>query len=288
MKILLNAEYKALRFGEFVKADSSANECIFDTEHAKNSDQFAKTVYEEIAKAHGFEISSKKDKKEFYSELIAKLTELELPEMNEQPASELVNEVLTNGFAANLSDDDIMAKLYETGKVKIKDVQKVFKVACEKGGFRLSAKSIKEKVATALTAIEFTPAEYSEVETMCACFLKGTEDGSIEAIQGASEKVILSSIRAWAKSKDIALPKRTSGSANSGTSGLATRVLETLLDGNFLFENSENLPAIEVRVKQSLLVLKPNISDGQIPKYISSIMVSVNFALAVIKTTKAA
>jgi len=120
MKVLISNNYKALRVGQYVKADDSVGEFVFDSENCEHS---VATLLE-ICSTN--KIKAKKDKKEkVISILEAGIIKLELPQMSERPLSEVVAEIVEAGFAAGKEDDDIKIEIVQAG-VPFKLANKLF------------------------------------------------------------------------------------------------------------------------------------------------------------------
>lgn len=193
MKFLINSEFKALRTGEYVSADESAGEFIFDSE---NCDMSVATLMEIAA---GNKVAAKKDKKENVIEvLVAGLSKLKLPSMNEKPASEKVKEIVEAGIAEGLSDDEMLIKIVQSG-IKFKLAGKLFTQVMTAGGYRVSNKERKAAIREILVEAEFQPEEYQEITDIIAKICKQVADtDAAQAMQG---------IKAYAKEFEIELPK---------------------------------------------------------------------------------
>jgi hypothetical protein len=193
MKVLINANYKALRVGQFVKADEAASEFVFDTEDCEHS---VATLLEIGAKN---KIDVKKDKKEKVISILENgIIKLELPEMSERPISEVVSEIVAAGVAANKEDDEILIEIVQAG-VKFKQAGKLFSQCMADGGYRVTNKERKSSIREILVSAEFEPSTYEEVTEMLESICNTVNDtSSVQALQG---------IRAYAKEFELEIPK---------------------------------------------------------------------------------
>jgi len=196
MKALINANFKALRTGKFVRADESVGEFIFD-DKADDENQPSVATLLEIAAAN--KIKAKKGKKkEVVAILAAGIKSMELPVMSERPVSELVEEIVKNGVAADHSDDQMLIAIVTAG-VKFKQAGKLFNNAMTEGGYRVSAKDRKVNIRDHLVEAEFEPSSYSEITEMISSMIKDLSDVDLaQALRG---------IKAYAKEFELELPK---------------------------------------------------------------------------------
>jgi hypothetical protein len=207
MKFLITSAFVALRSGQYVKADESAQEFILDTE---NCDLAVSTLLE-IAAANNIE--AKKGKKDKVVETLeAGLLELEIPEMNSKPESDIVKEIVQNGVDNELSDDEMLIAIV-LAKIPFKKAGKLFNQAMIDGGFLISAKDRKAEIKEILVAAEFHPEEYSEVSSMLLRITEGVkadEENDVEelkAIADTTTSQAMKSIREFAKEFEFVLPK---------------------------------------------------------------------------------
>ena len=193
MKVLISNNYKALRVGQYVKADDSVGEFVFDSENCFHS---VATLLE-ICSTN--KIKAKKDKKEkVISILEAGIIKLELPQMSERPLSEVVAEIVEAGFAAGKEDDDIKIEIVQAG-VPFKLANKLFTEVVTQKGFRISVADRKVAVREILIANDFEPSTYEEVTAM----LEKLSD----EVSDTSTAQALKAVKAYAKEFSIEIPK---------------------------------------------------------------------------------
>lgn len=196
MKTLIGQNFKALRTGKYVKADEAAGEFVFD-DKASDENQASVATLLEIAAAN--KIKAKKGKKkEVVAILVAGIKKMELPVMSERPVSEVVEEIVKNGIAADQSDDEMLIAIVQAG-VKFKQAGKLFNNAMTEGGYRVSAKDRKENIRGHLVEAEFEPSAYSDISEMVTELTKELSDVDLaQALRG---------IKAYAKEFELELPK---------------------------------------------------------------------------------
>ena len=215
MKFLINDSFKALRSGEFVVADSSVDEFIFDSE---NTDDLSVAAMIEIASANGATLGKgKKDKTVKALEVI--LTNLELPEMNDKTDSQKVEEIVAAGVEAEKDDDTMLIEIVQSG-VKFKHANKLFAKAMEAGGFRITSKARKAEARDILVEAEFTPADYDAVTAMCEVLC--------EAVNDTTTSQAFAIIKSYCKEFEIELPKPVKVKKASG--GLRAKVFAWIVE----------------------------------------------------------
>jgi hypothetical protein len=173
MKVLVAENFKAKYIGEFVPAhvNEKRGEFVLDT---TNKDQFEFAILEEVAQANGF--SLKKEKKEkVLLNLEAEIIKLNLQELNQMTDTQKVQEIVSNGFAAKKSEDEMIVEIVQSG-VPFKRAYRLFKDAMEEGGFKISPKKRSEEVTKILTDCEFEPKEFSEVEKVVETICEKVKD----------------------------------------------------------------------------------------------------------------
>lgn len=207
MKVLINNNFKALRRGEFVSANSEAGEFIMDTE---NSEEMTVATLQEVCLANKIEFG-KKDKK---SDLLSKIETglIKLPEQSKMSETQKVKEIIVAGVAAGKSDDEMLIEIVTSG-IPFKLAGRLFKKEMEEGGHRISASKRKESIEEILAEAEFEPATYQEVSDMVARIVKEVND--------TDDKQAMKAIKAYMKEKELEVPKPEKGEAPRG--GLRSR-----------------------------------------------------------------
>lgn len=195
MKTLINDSFKALRTGDYVKADIDAGEFILDTN--VDDPSITKAALTEVANANDIKISGK-TKAEILDSLEVGLEAMNLPEMNKMGDSEKVLEIVTAGVEADLDDDTMLIKIVQSG-IKFSAANKMFKAAMETGGFRTAMSKVKELAREILVGAEFNPESHSDVSEMVG--------NLVLEINGSDEKQALKAVKAYCKEFEIELPK---------------------------------------------------------------------------------
>ena len=196
MKFLINDSFKALRSGEFVVADSSADEFIFDSE---NTDDLSVAAMIEISEGNGF-LLKKGKKDQIVKTLVDQLTSLELPEMNDKTDSQKVEEIVAAGVEAEKDDEEMLIEIIQSG-VKFKAAGKLFAKAMEAGGFRITSKARKAEAREMLVDAEFEPENYDDVKKMCELICEEVNDTT------TSQAFVI--IKGYCKEFELELPKPT-------------------------------------------------------------------------------
>lgn len=216
MKYLINDSFKAMRRGEFVKANEQAGEFILD-----ESSDYSLSTLREIAKENKIELKSKITKASALSTILDKLGELKMSEQNEPTESEKVESIVKEGVEAGKSDDLILVDIVNSG-VKFTKAMKLFKNAVEKLGLRISTKDRKEQIGKLLTKEDFNPESFQDVQDMANKIVKEIED--------TNYKQSVSVIRSWAKANDVQLPKKPKGAPSGGVRGFRAKAFQFMLD----------------------------------------------------------
>lgn len=194
MKVLINADFKALRTGKFVVANEEAGEFIFNS---KDVEDLSIATLLEIGKAN--KIKVKKGKKgDVVDTLVEGIEELELAVVSEKPISLLAEEIVAAGVEAGESDEEMQIKIVQAG-AKFKQAGKLFNQAMASGGFRVTAKERKANIRTVLVEAEFQPETSEEVSKMVARLEDELND--VNASQANA------GIRAYAREFEIEIPK---------------------------------------------------------------------------------
>ncbi len=202
-KYLIDATLKALRVGEFVKADEEAKEFIFDTDEGANI-----ATMRGIAEASEVTLdSSLKKGQAICDALSAGLTELDLPHMDKMAESDVVTNIIKEGLAADKSDDEMLVQIISSG-ITFKKAGRMFKSAMETGGHRLTAKDRQAATDKILADSEFDPDSYADVQE-AATTLKA-------AIKDTDDRAALVCIRKYAKEHEIEMPKAVRATRRRG------------------------------------------------------------------------
>lgn len=196
MKYLLNHDFKVIRKGTHVEADESVGEMIFNTEEVSD---FTIGMMEEVANSNKLGKLGSGNKSSIIENLTKALeTMTEVAEQNGPTESQIAERIITEGFDAGDSDDEMLVKMVTEG-ISFKNAMKIFKQTVERLGLRVSTKDVKETVAKLLAELDFNPETYDEVQDIL---------GHIREQTQAEEKQANAAIRAYCKANEIALPKK--------------------------------------------------------------------------------
>ncbi len=198
MKFLINQEFKVLRRGDYVVADESVGEFIYDTEGTPLHNGTA----QEVAEANGFKISKKLSKADYTTKLNEELLAMNAPEQNTPTESQRVEEIVKAGYDAGKNDDAIMVDLVQSG-ISFKKVSKMFKAAVESLGLRVSNKDVATQASEILAAMDFDPKTGADV--------KAAVEAITAKIEKADPKQALAAVRKYAKANGFELPKAPKG-----------------------------------------------------------------------------
>lgn len=196
MKILINANFKALRTGDFVVADTEAGEFLFDSETA--AEEFTAALLSDIADANKVKVGSKDNKDAIVEKIITNPKILELPVMSEKTDSQKVAEIVAAGVEAGKDDDSILIEIVQSG-IKFKVAGKLFNKAMQEGGYRITTKERKAQCREILVEAEFAPETYDEVEEML--------ERMIGEVNDTTTSQAFSIMKSYAKEFEIELPK---------------------------------------------------------------------------------
>lgn len=201
MNVLISNDFKALRAGEFVTASEDSNEFILDTE---NCDLACATLLE-IADAN--KIPLKKGKKnDMVSDLETGLLKLNLPEMSKMSETDQVKQIVTDGFAADQSDEQMIIQILEA-KIPFRRAGKLFRQVVESLGLRISVKARAEAIEAILEDNEFYPEKFEEVQAMCERIAVGDKEAELEPVADTTTQQAMKAIKKFLKVKEIEFPK---------------------------------------------------------------------------------
>lgn len=193
MLTLINDSFKAVRTGQFVKANEEAGEFVLDSENC----EFSVATLLEIGAANKIDLV--KEKKDLVIEKLCEgIVKLGLPEMTERPLSEIVAEIVKAGVEADKSDDQMLIEIVQAG-APFKRANKEFENAMTAGGYRISKKDRVKEVRAILVEAEFAPEAYSETADMIERLVKEVAD--------TNSSQAMSCIKAYAKEMELELPK---------------------------------------------------------------------------------
>jgi len=198
MKYLLSAEFKVMRRGEFVEADTSVGEFIYDTE----GEAVSNGVAHEIADNNALTVSKKLKKEDYINALNEELSKMEVSEQNTPTESQRVLQIVKDGYDAGKNDDAILIEIVTAG-ISFKKAAKLFKQSVESLGLRVSTKDVVTQANEILAAIDFAPTTQADVDAAVAAITSKVE--KVEAKQA------LAAIRKYAKTNEITLPEKPKG-----------------------------------------------------------------------------
>lgn len=200
---LIDSNLKALRVGAFVKADTDTKEFIFDTEEGANI-----ATMRGIAEANEITLASNLKKgQEICDALSTGLEGLDLPKMDKMAESDVVANIIKEGLAEDKTDDEMLVQIISSG-ITFKKAGRMFKVAMEKGGHRITTKDRQASVNEVLVKLQFNPDSYSDVHEAIVAVKA--------AIKDTEDRQALFCIRKYAKDHDIEMPKIVRKSKRAG------------------------------------------------------------------------
>lgn len=195
MKYFINTNFKALRKGDYVTADESNGEFIYDSE----SCDFPQATLKEIAKANKIKISSKDNSKQICEKLDEGLAKLKIPKVDKMTDTQKVEEIIEAGVAAEKTDDEMLVEIVQAG-ISFKSAGKLFNNVMTEKGYRIAAKERSAKAVTILDDLGFSPKNYDDVSKAIGALTRGIPD--------TNHKQAISLIRKYAKTNGIELPKK--------------------------------------------------------------------------------
>lgn len=193
MKALINVGLEIIRKGEFVSANESAGEFLFDSE----SCDLTLKILVMICQENLVSVPRKSNKKETIAILAEHINTMEIPTMNDKTDSQKVEEIVAAGVEAGSSDEDMLIEIIQAG-IKFKAAGRMFKEAMESGGYRITAKLRKEQCRDVLVECEFSPADYDAVLAMV--------DSLVGKVADTTTSQAHAMIRSYAKEFEIDLP----------------------------------------------------------------------------------
>jgi hypothetical protein len=214
MKYLINANFVAIRKGEFVAADNKAAEFLLDS-----TDQTLKrAVLLEIAKANKIKLSTKLSVADSYELLDEELSKMNIPEQNQPTESQKVLELVKVGHAAGKTEDQILCEIIVAG-ISFKKAGKLYAQAVVDAGIAVNTKDLKTRAGEIMTTAEFKPSTHAEVETMAKTIKKEfpkAEDGQISSV-----------IRRFLRAGNIEIPATPKG--QRGATGFRKAAFDWML-----------------------------------------------------------
>lgn len=210
-KYLIRSDFKATRKGEFVTANESAGEFVYETGNGSN---LTSGQIFEIADANKLSIPKSLKKGDAIAKLDELLETLKLDEVNKMTDTAMVEKICEAGVAAGKTDDEILIEIVTSG-VKFGVAGKLFRQVMEAKGFRVSNSERSKKAEELLGDVELATSDdvAEAIETLT------------QNIPDTNEKQALVILRRFAKAKEIELPKvakREKGHV-SGFRGVAYR-----------------------------------------------------------------
>lgn len=213
-KVVLKAKQAA-----WLKPDAEAGEAIVTKE-------LSKAALIEIAKANKFKIDSGLHKNDYFEILINNIYKMEgISIMSEQPITQQIDELVTNGFAAGQSKWVIIANMSEIENIDQAKLEAKYKESATRLGFEVDPKVIKANINEYLDSINIK--EIPDYDTVTAIV-----DGIVENVENADNTIALSMLRKYAKSlfegvADWKFPKKTKKSGG-GKGGSAKSLFQTI------------------------------------------------------------
>lgn len=215
MKVLINANFKALRTGDYVKASEKAGEAIIDS-----NDDISVAVLKEVAGANKIDIKGLKKKDDIHKAVFDGINKMGLPTMSEKTDSDKVKDIVKAGIEAGKNEDQILVEIVNSG-VKFSAATRYYKEALKESGMYISSKDRKEQATAILKEMEFAPESFQDVQDAVVKIREGVVD--------TDDKKALSAIRAYCKENEIAMPKKAKGGAGGNRSSIRTRTMDFVL-----------------------------------------------------------
>lgn len=258
-RYLINRDLKALRQGQFAKADSSVSEFILDTD-SKDVPNMA--VLRGIADAHGFAIKETKPV-QFLAELEQNLQSIKLPMVNKMSDTDIIDKIVTAGHKAGKTDDDMLIEIVKAG-VPFKNAGKGFKEAMERLGFRITTKDRQAEIDKILSENKFSAESYDEV--------KKAMEHIVKKVANTTDKQAISAIRKYAKANGIEIPKAERKERGAG--GFKTRMYKwiqenpTATDAKFqkYLESEERSAGVVKKVLPLMAMVRAAVKTAMTPK----------------------
>lgn len=213
MKYLVAGDRKVLRKGNFVSADESVGEFIFDDETVEDMKEVTVDVLKSICRNNNIPMGKNPTRGDLIINLTKNLPTLELPEQNTMSQSEVIKSIVAeaganrkpgsdpDAFEVEVFTECIQRLNAEGITFKIKQLGNLVKKEIAEQGFIITNAQRKDQINAILTEAEFRPEEWDEVEAMIERLTK--EVGDTERGQA------LSAIRRYLKAEEFELPKRT-------------------------------------------------------------------------------
>lgn len=216
MLYLFKNNLKAYRKGQFVEANESAGEFIYDDiEDGVNT-----ATLHGIAEANNIKLPSKGKKADLVEALAVGLSTLDIPEVNEMTDSQKVREIVEAGHKADKSDDAMLVEIVNAG-VSFKSAAKLFKSTMEELGYRVTSKDRAESCRKVLADADFKPETYDDVNKMAEKIANDVAD--------TSEKQAVAAIRKYCKEMEITIPKAPK-KAKSATGGYKAKAYAWMVE----------------------------------------------------------
>lgn len=234
MKFLLNTEKKAIRRGEFVKADQSAGEVIMETGAITDDKEYTVAVLHEIAKANSIPAPKNSSRADLIENLSTNLEKMKMAEQNTPTQSDIIKDIVTQAGESRVEGTDsdefevsvfttCITKLNELGiTFKIKQLGNLVKNEIASQGLVVSNAQRRDMANEILEGEGFNPETWDDVEAMLETLT--TE------VQDTDRKQALSILRKFCKTNEIELPKRTA--AKKAVGGFRKQAID------FMIQNS--------------------------------------------------
>lgn len=247
MKFLINNSFRAIKRGEFVKANKKAGEFVLDT---KKIDDFAQATLMEIGIKNKVVLQFSSRKSETLKVLesgLLKLNLIEASEMSEENVldqaqvavvtqEQKVKNIIVAGIAADKSDDQMIVELINSG-IPFKVAGKLFYKEMTEGGYRLSAAQMKATVQMTLESLEFVPEKFTDIEKMADALINGNEKFAIQPIKGLDSAEALKGIKAYLKGLGIEIPKKEKAPKVKGEKVAA--IIQSIMDFMTKYPNAD-------------------------------------------------
>ena len=198
MKVLINANFEALRKGDFVEANEDAGEFILVIDEEDATCNVSNATLIEICKSSNLNVRKQKTSKLTVKSVLEAFLLKQLPEVNRMSDSSLVKEIVQRVHGEGGTEEQMMIEAMNKG-VKFKAAANLVDKLMQEFGYRVSTKKRKEQGRKILVDAEFMPKDYSDVEEMCDTLCKQIAD--------TVTSQAFAIIRAYCKEFQLEMPK---------------------------------------------------------------------------------
>ena len=219
---MINGNFKATmkaKEAEWLKPAVDAGEFILES-------NLAKATLVEVAQANKVEVDTKLGKDKFYVALITQLNKIEkgISIMSDQPISQQVDKIITDGVEAKKGKWIIIAAMSEVEGINQAKLESMYKESTVRLGFEIDPKAVKAKLQEFFDAQEIKEdMKWADVDTLVA--------NAVKAVEHSDDKSALALLRRTTKSlfegiKDWKFPKKSGGGKKGTPGGLFQSIIK--------------------------------------------------------------